>query len=665
MNAPAADVRVALPRLWLSVALLLWGALCDSLAGAVFMAAMLDGLALAPIKWSLRDRDFHRAADLTSIVFVAVTALQFSRYSVHGIYEILAVSPYCFFPLALIQRASTAQTIPMSALFYSLRRPGQSVGRLDIAPHYLVVCLLAASTARPDGWWFICAAGALLVGVTAHARPRRYSAGQWLATLLLAGLLTAVTTGGLLATRRALEASMSYWFNQFAWLQGDPNTAVTAIGALGRLKLSDQIRVRVTPSPALSLPLFLQEASYDRFHYGAWTATEAPFAALDRERGQRAWALRTPPAADSRTLDIDFTHARELALLPVPRGTRRVASAAIAELQDNRFGTLKAESPPGALAYRVVHGEPSSVEPPPTAADSVVPEAYADVIGGILAGLASDALPPAGRIARIEAFFRDHFTYSLVQQGRPGLRTPLAHFLTRSRRGHCEYFASASVLLLRAAGIPARYAVGYVVESYSPLERVYIARARHAHAWALAWVDGAWRIVDTTPSTWYGLEEDYANRWQTVQDLASWLWYRWQRLLRADWEALNGWLAWLLPPLAVLLYVRLRRSPLAVRDEDMPTARRLAPALTGLFSPLFVMLAARGLEPRRGETLRRFLERAAPAAAGGVQRDDLVRAYYMLRYAPAREGTADMAGSAAAQELATLLARYCAALPAH
>ncbi|MBT8330725.1 MAG: transglutaminase-like domain-containing protein, partial [Deltaproteobacteria bacterium] len=39
----------------------------------------------------------------------------------------------------------------------------------------------------------------------------------------------------------------------------------------------------------------------------------------------------------------------------------------------------------------------------------------------------------------------------------------IENFLTRSRSGHCEYFATATVLLLRQAGIPARYARGYSV----------------------------------------------------------------------------------------------------------------------------------------------------------------------------------------------------------
>ncbi len=659
MNDAATHGQVLLPRLWVATSLLMWGALTDNLVGAVVMAALLEGIGFAPIKWSLRELDFHRAADLTSVVFAVVTVVQFSRYSVHGIYEILAVMPYCVFPLILVQRSSTQQTIPLSALFYSLRRADRPAARIDIAPHYLMTCLVASSTSTQADWWFIVTADALLLGALVLARPQRYLLTVWVATIALALGLAVLTGAGVLATQRALESSMAYWFNQFAWMSGDPNTAITAIGALGRLKLSDQVRVRVTPSRDLTLPLFLQEASFDGFKYGTWTATQAPFAAIDKLADSQTWALRVPMVTTRRTLALDFTHARELSLLPVPRGSRRVASSEIAELQDNRFGTLMAESPPGALPYRVTIGEPVSTEPPPAEADSVVPPEYAPVIQTISAEIGLSRLPPSARAERIRRFFIDHFKYSLVQRARPGLRTPLAHFLTHTRRGHCEYFATATVLLLRAAGIPSRYAVGYVVENYSTLERAYIARARHAHAWALAWIDGEWQIIDSTPSAWFDLEEAYASRWQSAQDLASWLWYRYQRLMRADWRELRSQLAWLVPPLALVLYVRLRRSPLAVRnrDTDMPSVP--FSGLSGTLSPLLAALAALGFAPLPGETLHRYLARSAPPVAGGVDRDALVASYYRLRF---RTSIEPLNTAATESEFADLLTRYCAGL---
>ena len=63
--------------------------------------------------------------------------------------------------------------------------------------------------------------------------------------------------------------------------------------------------------------------------------------------------------------------------------------------------------------------------------------------------------------------------------------TPLSRFLLKTRAGHCEYFATATVLLLRELGIPARYAVGYAVHETS---RQRLRRAlRDAHAWCLVW----------------------------------------------------------------------------------------------------------------------------------------------------------------------------------
>ncbi|MEM9137769.1 MAG: transglutaminase domain-containing protein, partial [Cyanobacteria bacterium P01_F01_bin.42] len=79
-------------------------------------------------------------------------------------------------------------------------------------------------------------------------------------------------------------------------------------------------------------------------------------------------------------------------------------------------------------------------------------------------------------------------------------QTPLEAFLLDHRSGHCEYFASATALLLRSTGIPARYVAGYSVSEFSPAEQQYIGRVRDAHAWVMAYVDGAWRTIDTTPS---------------------------------------------------------------------------------------------------------------------------------------------------------------------
>ncbi len=74
-------------------------------------------------------------------------------------------------------------------------------------------------------------------------------------------------------------------------------------------------------------------------------------------------------------------------------------------------------------------------------------------------------------------------------------RDPIDAFLFDTRRGFCEHYASAFVVLLRAAGIPARVVTGYQGGEINPNGGYMIVRQSDAHAWAEALVDGQWRRV--------------------------------------------------------------------------------------------------------------------------------------------------------------------------
>jgi len=93
-------------------------------------------------------------------------------------------------------------------------------------------------------------------------------------------------------------------------------------------------------------------------------------------------------------------------------------------------------------------------------------------------------------------FTRESFVYTLA----PPLldRDPVDEFLFETRRGFCEHYASAFVLLLRAAGIPARVVTGYQGGEMNPRGGYMIVRQSDAHAWAEAIVDGEWRRYDPT-----------------------------------------------------------------------------------------------------------------------------------------------------------------------
>ena len=95
------------------------------------------------------------------------------------------------------------------------------------------------------------------------------------------------------------------------------------------------------------------------------------------------------------------------------------------------------------------------------------------------------------------------FTYTL-EPGSP--KTPgqsfMHYFLFENKRGYCTYFAGATTLLLRAAGIPCRVVVGYAIYDRSNKNTGwYWVYADQGHAWVEVYFPGyGWVDFDTTPS---------------------------------------------------------------------------------------------------------------------------------------------------------------------
>jgi len=81
------------------------------------------------------------------------------------------------------------------------------------------------------------------------------------------------------------------------------------------------------------------------------------------------------------------------------------------------------------------------------------------------------------------------------------IRDPVLNFLLKTRKGHCEYFASAQVLLTRALGIPARVVNGFRGGEWHELGQFYLVRQSHAHSWAEVYLNGVkWFPVDPSPA---------------------------------------------------------------------------------------------------------------------------------------------------------------------
>jgi transglutaminase-like putative cysteine protease len=109
-----------------------------------------------------------------------------------------------------------------------------------------------------------------------------------------------------------------------------------------------------------------------------------------------------------------------------------------------------------------------------------------------------DANPePRAFIAALLGKFHDEeYVYTLAPPYYES--NPIDMFMFDGRRGFCEHFASAFVLILRAGGIPARIVTGYQGGTINPRGGYMIVRQSDAHAWAEALIDGQWQRFDPT-----------------------------------------------------------------------------------------------------------------------------------------------------------------------
>jgi transglutaminase-like putative cysteine protease len=264
----------------------------------------------------------------------------------------------------------------------------------------------------------------------------------------------------------------------------------------------------------------------------------------------------------------------------------------------------------------------------PQPADLLMPHNLRVPLTALATEWTAEARAPAQRVTAIRTHLLQGFRYSLDPIP-PTRLDAVLDFLTASRRGDCEYFASAFVLLARSLGIPARLVLGYRVGERNPYFGHYVVRRRNAHAWAEAYLpDQGWITVDPTPMT--ELPQDLEHDELGLQAAFEVLAVGWERvearLAELTVFELGGAAILGIAIFALLRWWRNRRS-------------RAAGALDGLdFDPpprAFALLAARlgerGSGRRPAETIEQWAARLD---------DPKVRAR-LLRYAEARYGSPD------------------------
>ena len=269
--------------------------------------------------------------------------------------------------------------------------------------------------------------------------------------------------------------------------------------------------------------LLLRTGAYDRYEDGGWRLSHAP--------GLMSRTLEPLPGSTEFVLDPGRIAPGEswieCAVYPEPSFSHRVvtlgrtrrieilAGAQLAQLAMDHEGGLELDGPISSpVAYRVIalperDPDRATTLPRPRRPSDRYTQLPEDVDPDGLRALADQVAARAGARSVLERAraVRDHlgrsgiYQYTLDVPYAERGRDPTWSFLHTHRRGHCELFAGAMALLLRASGIECRIASGYVCREHNSVGRYHVVRERDAHAWVEVLVPGSgWTAFDPTPA---------------------------------------------------------------------------------------------------------------------------------------------------------------------
>lgn len=131
---------------------------------------------------------------------------------------------------------------------------------------------------------------------------------------------------------------------------------------------------------------------------------------------------------------------------------------------------------------------------------------------------------------RLESWLQTELAYTTtLTEPDPANPDLIDQFLFEWRQGHCEYFATAMVLLLRQQGIPARIVNGFLGGRWNPVGGYFAVQQGDAHSWVEAYFPGeGWIEFDPTPPASTEVQsQGLFARLNMAFDSLRLVWFRW------------------------------------------------------------------------------------------------------------------------------------------
>ncbi|WP_020586005.1 transglutaminase-like domain-containing protein [Desulfobacter curvatus] len=650
--------------LTMAAALVFWGHQTGYLIPACFMGVVIELARVLKTRWEPSLDQVNKISDTCTVCF-AGTIIYFVSLDIEtALVDILRYLPVFAFPLIVVQEYSAAGDIDVRSLYLFKKRimeKTQAV-RINLSLAFIIICLISSAAANNRLFPYYPVTLGIIAVVLFFQRTKGADIRIWIAAVMVAAIMGFFLQAGVHHAQRAL--AWRAWHRLIAD-NADPMRGRTALGKIGRLKLSNKIIFRVLPPENDDGSTYLlKEAAYTFLSGTMWSAAQNKFEPLPlsddngfitgrpavSDRQEPGRQQTDPPAPSRPTLTILTRMKRPKWILRAPEKALEINCPTVSGVYTNGLGTFMVDDAPGFMIYDIRYGDPGTKILPPGKLDLFIPDREKALFQTIAVELGLGPDKPAHKtLPEIKKYFFTNFSYTLDLKA-DDKTSPITEFMIRTKAGHCEYFATATVLLLRAAGIPARYVTGYMAFEKSRMGNKIVVRRKHAHAWTEVFVNGRWTFFDTTPPSWTDKEKSHFIT-TAIPDLFSLMGYGFA-LLRWGNPETQKKLLWLLVPLGILIIRRLLRKDKQKKKKSLRHEQNRSPSGLGTATPDFYIrklekkLIQSGFSRKPHETYEQFFIRIREKAFSLQDVPSLmtvIRIHKQLRFGPRPISGRDMA----------------------
>lgn len=402
------------------------------------------------------------------------------------------------------------------AVAWTICRGKSSVFAAVLALLPLVSCLVVTDTVPSEGYLFALILGLILLILT--SRVRKNNAAQGNRLTVMAFLPTALALAALfLAVPQESYVNQSKEMQQkiLAWIEDIPRSVETAVqGITLRVQSSEPDSVNLaalgrrieSTVPVMEVTadvggtLYLRGQDYDFYDGTGWTASphrSEDFTYEGEDLGDVVIKTRT----EMEQLYLPYYPDDGMTLTGGKTGNALQQTEYVIRRAGLPDGWQEEETSTdeGVSDLLIPVGEMKSVQDLRrylTLPNAAQPRAEA-LLETILSGNESTVQ----KAEKIGAFVRNSAVYDLNTSRMPSGEEDFAlWFLEESETGYCVHFATAAVVLLRAADIEARYVSGYMVRTQAG--QTVAVTGENAHAWAEYYVPAldTWVVLEATPA---------------------------------------------------------------------------------------------------------------------------------------------------------------------